>query len=131
MAERVLEPLDLKKSIEHGVFVDDVVGFIPNFNVNLDWLEGMRSDTQEFQPYRLVLDLEMVPANPELEINFRVYFTHEDLKQIRKIKLLKWDGSSWLKISDQPTKLADNQLWAGYFEIVDYKIGDPPISLGE
>ena len=129
--EKKLVRLNLEKSIEHGVFVTPVEGYIPNFDENLEWQDGMRAVPQDYQPFRLVLDLEMVPENANLEISFRVYFTHDDLKQIRKIKLLKWNGIGWQLISGDPISLLNNQIWAGYFEIEGYKIGDPPIALGD
>jgi hypothetical protein len=72
--------------------------------------------------------------NPSFENSkVRVYFTHDDRKQIRNIKLIKWDVAAgiWKLISPDPIPLPNNQVWAGFFETTGKKVGDPTIALGE
>lgn len=130
MADKNLVPLETIESIEHGVYVNPIESLTPMFNLDLDWEPGMRTDPN-YTPYRLVIDLEMIPPDPDLEINFRVYYTDEDLENIKEIKLLKWNGTNWVLIPTNSIPLPNNQIWAGYFDVTGYKIGDPPLALGE
>jgi len=101
------------------------------FDENLSWQPEMRGQPQDFYAHRLVIDLELNPNDPDVEINFKVYFTHRDLANIKRIKLLKWNGSNWIAFPIEPIPLHNNQIWAGYFDVPGFQIGDPPIALGE
>ena len=130
MAGRRFERLDTIKSIEHGVYVEPVAKFTPRYNENLGWLPGMQPGPNYFeQPTRLVIDLEMDPVDPDLRINFRVYILKDD-PDFDEIKLAKWDGTTWKLIPAEPIELPNHSIWAGYFKVENYRIGDPPIAVG-
>jgi hypothetical protein len=127
MAARRLIDLDFIRSVEHGVYVYPGPGVNPQFDENLTWLPDMLPGTAEFKPFRLVIDLENSGSDPK--ITFRVYITHSDIRYgVRK--LAKWNGKTWIVIADRPVTNDNIPIWAGYFHVEDYELGDPPIAVG-
>lgn len=127
MIEKNFVPLEKDDSDALGVYVEQPDVHHPEFNENLDWEDGMLTYTDGFRPFRLVVDLKI--ENEEAEINFKIYITHSDARY-RVEKLAKWDGSEWKEI-DAPLILDHpNPIWAGYFDVKNYKLGDPSIAVG-
>ena len=131
MARQVKRPLNIDESIRYGVFVEPANGQVPDFFEDFEWIPAMTAANQPFRPYRLVIDLELDPSFANSKV--RVYFTHDDRKQIKHIKLIKWDevNDIWVLISPDPIHLSNNQVWAGYFQVTGAQVGDPTIALGE
>lgn len=131
MAEQVQKPLNIDESIQYGVFVEPAAGQVPNFFEDFEWIPGMKAKEQPYRPYRLVIDIELNASFANSKV--RIYFTHDDLKHIRLIKLIKWDAVNkiWKLLSGVPQPLPNNQVWAGYFQVTGKIVGDPTIALGE
>jgi len=131
MEKNGLPPLDLERSIEHGVFVEAVNGYTASFNPTPEL--RYPSEPGVFTPFRFVIDFQMVPDDPQLpepEISFRVYFTKSEIIGRHQIKLAKWRGH-WEIIPTEQIRLLNHGFWAGYLLVQNYKLGDPPIALGE
>lgn len=127
MAEKSLIDLDFNRMIEHGVFITQEDGVEPKFDQNLTWSSDMLPGNANFKPFRLVIGLEN--SGESETISFQVYITHTD-KRYGVQKLAKWTGTGWEVIPANLIEVDDIPYWAGYFDVQNYKIGDPPIAVG-
>jgi len=130
--------LDIKKMIEHGIFIKlDNEKLKDQIKVKLesmDLSDEMKTPTDKFTFKRLVVNysFEDTDDNYKKELyTLRVYVTHADifLNNVSKLavwKIDKWVVKSYELITDIVTP---NPIWRGYFKIT-LKIGDPPMALG-
>ena len=139
---------EVKGFVQRGVTIFAPDGSPNGINArenDLLWKPNMRTVEPDFKPHRPVIDLGI--NNPGAQdstksgrkLILRVYFTHDDQKNILNIKLAYWKNDKWTVFTEivdgrkqiiKGKLLPDNQIWAGYFDVEIDSWIDPPIAVG-
>lgn len=130
MANQGTQYFDTRKMFEHGFLIDVQKG-IEVTEEPMVIVPAMRTTSGDFIFKRLVAVYGFDPDTTGTPYTLRVYVTHADVQHYQVRKLAKWDGQSWVVLSNSLISLqTPHPLWEGYFEVT-MKIGDPPVALGE